>query len=117
MLARVITLRFDPVLGSFDDGPLRNFLKDKEVLSIRDHFFVKNEVPYLAVLVTYYPHRPETTAPLVAPKKQPDRSWRDLVTAEELPFSINCVIGVPNAAIAMGCHPMSSAPTSSLLPW
>ena len=40
MLARVITLRFDPVLSSFDDGPLRDFLKDKEVLSIRDHFFV-----------------------------------------------------------------------------
>ena len=50
MLARVITLRFDSVIGSFDDGPLREFLKDKEVLSIRDHFFVKNEVPYLTVL-------------------------------------------------------------------
>jgi hypothetical protein len=35
MLARVITLRFDPVIGSFDDSPLREFLKDKEVLSIR----------------------------------------------------------------------------------
>jgi ATP-dependent DNA helicase RecQ len=86
MLVRVITLRFNPVLGSFDDTALRDFLKDKEVLSIRDHFFVKNEAPYLAVLVTYYPHRPETTAPFVAPKKHPDKSWRDLVTTEELPL-------------------------------
>jgi len=55
MLARVITLRFDCVIGGFDDTPLRDFLKDKEVLSLRDHFFIKNDVPYLAVLVTYSP--------------------------------------------------------------
>ena len=88
MLARVITLRFDAVIGSFDDGPLREFLKDKEVLSIRDHFFVKNEVPYLTVLVTYYPHRPETTTPAMPRNQQPDgASWRTLVTEAELhPF-------------------------------
>ena len=45
MLMRVITLRFDPVTSSFDDGPVRDFIKDKEVLAIRDHFFMKNEVP------------------------------------------------------------------------
>jgi ATP-dependent DNA helicase RecQ len=46
MFVRVITLRFAPVSGIFDDSPLRDFLKDKEVLSIRDHFFIKHEVPY-----------------------------------------------------------------------
>jgi ATP-dependent DNA helicase RecQ len=87
MLVRVITLRFDAVIGSFDDGPLREFLKDKEVLSIRDHFFVKNEVPYLTVLVTYYPHRPEATTPAMLRNQQPDgASWRTLVTEAELPL-------------------------------
>ena len=38
MLARVITSRFEPVTGRFDDKPQLNFLKDKEILSIRGHF-------------------------------------------------------------------------------
>ncbi len=45
MLARVVTLRFDPVLEAFDDGPLQEVLKAREVFSIRDHFFMRNEVP------------------------------------------------------------------------
>jgi hypothetical protein len=39
MLARVITLRFDPLTGSFDDSPLRDLIKDKEVLAIRGRAF------------------------------------------------------------------------------
>ena len=35
MLARVVTLRFDPVLEGFDDEPLQEFLKAKEVFAIR----------------------------------------------------------------------------------
>ena len=50
MWVRIFTLKFDPVLGGFDDGEVRDFLKDKEVLPIRDHFFIKDEIPYLAVL-------------------------------------------------------------------
>ena len=45
MLARVVTLRFDPRLEAFDDGPLQEFLKAREVFAIRDHFFIRNEVP------------------------------------------------------------------------
>lgn len=67
MFVRVMTLRFDAVIGSFDDSPLRDFLKDKEVLSIRDHFFIKNEVPYLVVLITYAAQRPEAPATVGAP--------------------------------------------------
>ena len=37
MLVRIFTLKFDPVLGDFDGHNLRDFIKDKEVLSIRDH--------------------------------------------------------------------------------
>ena len=53
LLARLITLRFEQLLDGFDDTPLRDFLKDKEVFAIRDHFFVRNEMPYVAVVVTY----------------------------------------------------------------
>ena len=45
MLVRVFTLHFSSPLGGFDDGELRDFIKDKEVLSIREHFFVRDELP------------------------------------------------------------------------
>ncbi len=54
MLARVVTLRFDPALEAFDDGALQEFLKAKEVIAIHDHFFVRNEEPYLALLLATY---------------------------------------------------------------
>ena len=86
MLARVVTLRFDPQLEAFDDGPLQEFLKAREVFAIRDHFFVRNEVPYLAVLVTYGP-QPRSAEPAPADKARPrDASWRALVSEEDLPL-------------------------------
>ena len=50
MRARVVTLRFDPLLEAFDDAPLQELLKAREVFSIRNHFFVWDEVPpYLVI--------------------------------------------------------------------
>ena len=49
MQVRVVTLRFDPVLEAFDDSPLQELLKGREVFTIRDHFFVRNGVPYLGL--------------------------------------------------------------------
>lgn len=86
MLARVLTLRFDPLRGGFDDAPLYDFLKDKEVLAIHDHFFVKNDTPYVTVVVTY------TQAPAVAPAARPgtpqreDISWRQWVSEADVPL-------------------------------
>ena len=86
MLARVVTLRFDPLLEAFDDAPLQELLKAREVFAVRDHFFIRNEVPYLAVLVTYGP-QPRGAEPSPA-DKPPARSasWRSLVADEDLPL-------------------------------
>ena len=88
MLVRVFTLKFNPVLGGFDDGEVRDFIKDKEVLSIRDHFFVKDEVPYLAVLATYNPLQPEAETPSIArrPERERREAWRDLLKEEDWPL-------------------------------
>lgn len=82
MLARILTLKFDPVLGSFDDTGLRDFVKDKEVLSIRDHFFTRDEVPYLAVIVTYNLLRPEEGTKPDPEKKEKEREKEEDAGAE-----------------------------------
>ena len=51
MQVRVVTLRFDPVLEAFDDSPLQELRKGREVFTIRDHSFVRNGVPYLKQIV------------------------------------------------------------------
>ena len=42
MRIKVITLEFSTLSGCFDDAPLQDFIKDKNVLNVRDHFFVRN---------------------------------------------------------------------------
>jgi hypothetical protein len=53
MQVRIFTLRFNPVTESFDDSVVASFLADKDVLAIRDHFFVKDDTPYLTLVVRY----------------------------------------------------------------
>ena len=84
MLVRIITLRFDDVLGGFDDTPVQELIKDKAVLAIREYFFVKNTTPYLTLVVTY--DLAETPAPAPsAPKSQAVR-WHDLLDPADRPL-------------------------------
>lgn len=36
---RVLTVALDPRTGLFDDGPVRGYLADREVLRFEPHFF------------------------------------------------------------------------------
>ena len=87
MLARVLTLRFDQRLEAFDDQPLREFLAQREVLAISEHFFQCNHVPYMAVMVTYAlePSTPSSgSRDAVQGRKGVD--WRAQVGEADLPL-------------------------------
>jgi ATP-dependent DNA helicase RecQ len=49
-------------MGEFDDTPIREFSQDKEILQIRDHLLIRNEIPYLVLVIKYYPFRVEAQA-------------------------------------------------------
>ena len=53
MRVKLLTFRYSSSLGGFDDTPLLEFTRDKEVLSFREHFFTVNDMPHLACVVTY----------------------------------------------------------------
>jgi len=53
MLIKIFSLAFDPLHNGFDDSEIRDFIKDKEVLSIQEFFFVRHQTPYLALVVKY----------------------------------------------------------------
>lgn len=53
MRARILTLRFSPTLGGFDDTTLQDLLRDKELLELREHFFSFQDVAHLLCVVLY----------------------------------------------------------------
>jgi len=83
MLIKVITLSFNSALGCFDDSKLQEFLKNCEVISIRDHFFVRNEVPFLSLVIRYFPIRQELD-PNLLPQGKRDESWRSTLGESEM---------------------------------
>ena len=84
MLTKIFTLRFSELTDSFDDSPLREFIKNKEILSMRDHFFMRHEVPYLTMIVTYNLQTSEPTK--IETKKERDESWKTLLKPEDMPI-------------------------------
>ena len=42
MMTKVLTLRFNPLTGAFDDQPLVDFTRDKNLIDVRNHFFTQD---------------------------------------------------------------------------
>jgi superfamily II DNA helicase RecQ len=59
MRTRLLTLRYSESLGGFDDTPLLEFTRDKELTSFREYFFLVNDVPHLTCVLSY----PEAVVP------------------------------------------------------
>ncbi len=85
MLLKIFCLTFDSIRGGFDETEFRNFLKDQEIISIRDHLFIKNEIPYLTLVVKYYPFRQEAAQPIQKVGKEArNEDWRKLLTDADM---------------------------------
>ncbi|MBF0423375.1 MAG: HRDC domain-containing protein [Magnetococcales bacterium] len=85
---RVFTLKLNVLTGSFDDSEVRAFTSDKDVHSIRDHAFVHQGVPHLALVVTYHAasgsESSEPTGKNHANER--DESWRKVLKDADMPM-------------------------------
>ncbi len=81
MLIKVISLSFNSALGGFDDDEVREFLKDKELVSSRDYLFVKNETPYLVFVLKYCPVAQDVVK---SRSIQKERSWKKSLSEHEM---------------------------------
>ena len=84
MLIRIFTLKFHAATEHFDDEDVQEFIKDKEVLSIREHFFIKHETPYLVLVLTYLPGSDMPSG--ASGKNRKKERWRELISNEQLPL-------------------------------
>jgi superfamily II DNA helicase RecQ len=83
VLIKILSLTFDSARGGFNDDELRDFIKDKEIVSIRDHVFVRNEVPYLTLVIKYFPLRAEID-PKMEVRGKRDEPWREMLTEADM---------------------------------
>ena len=74
MRVKVLTLQFASSLGGFDDRPLADFIRDKELLEVREHFFIVHDQPHLACLVAYQDQLlPRTQSTTIEPTREQRR--------------------------------------------
>lgn len=89
MLIKIFTLRFQTTLDAFDDTLFVEFIKDKSVLSLKEYFFQKNEIPYLALIVTYEPVQASNILGFDksgASQKKKNDKWRTLLKESDMPL-------------------------------
>ena len=53
MQIKIFTMPFNAHLGIFDDEQFNNFSKDKELVSVNDYLFCRDETHYLTLVVKY----------------------------------------------------------------
>lgn len=84
---RVFTMPFNFQLGIFDDEEFNNFTKDKELVSVNDYLFQRDEIPYLTLVVKYKP----LSSIVLTSKKAQDKTkgneeWRKLLDDNTMPL-------------------------------
>lgn len=87
MRIHVLTLKFDPAREAFDDGELRDFIKDKEIVSCDSSFFSRNGQQYLSLVVAYHVSEtePEVSAETTR-KTGKTAAWRSMVSDADMPL-------------------------------
>ena len=53
MRIKLLTFRYSSTLGGLDDRALSEFIRDKDVIAFREHFYAVNEVPHLSCVIHY----------------------------------------------------------------
>ncbi|MFH1998515.1 MAG: HRDC domain-containing protein [Planctomycetota bacterium] len=78
MFFSTLTLRFNPDQGEIDDQRFQEFVKDKDVISVKEHFFLYRELPHLTLCVSW--RQPEAGSRRI---NKPDETWRNLLKTPE----------------------------------
>ena len=86
MMVKVFTLCFDPALGGFDDSAMREFLKDRRVLTVENHFFSHDHTPYLCLVVSYEAGTVSPAEQAATEQKKRDNSWKKLLGPDDMPL-------------------------------
>lgn len=84
MLIKIFCLPFDSVQSSFKETEVRDFFKDKQVVSVNDYFFTRNDIPYLTLVFKYLSQPPDETARVASTSSKKNESWKNLLSESDM---------------------------------
>ena len=85
---KLFAMRFCDELDGFDDEPLRAFMAGKEIVSLKEQFFFKDNVPYWSVMLMYKSKPRPIDLSKESQKKVEDKKddYRSVLTEESTPL-------------------------------
>lgn len=85
---KIFTLRFsDAIEGFLDQEALNAFMSDKEIVDVREEFFIKGNIPYLSVIIKYMGVSSETFTVKEDTKKEARKDeYSSILTEESRPL-------------------------------
>lgn len=83
MNVKIITLSFNTVSREFDDAEFSEFIVNKEILSVSEHFFIKNDSPYLTLIIKHL-HSEKSMIPESKNRPKVDESWKEQLKESDL---------------------------------
>lgn len=86
MMTKVLTLRFNPLAGAFDDQPLVDFTRDKNLIAVENHFFIHDGLPFLVMVIDYRPGELLELEERRDSRRQREDHWRETLSDQALPL-------------------------------
>ena len=85
---KLFAMRFCDEIDGFDDEPLRAFIAGKEIVSLKEQFFFKDNVPYWSVMLMYKSKPRPIDLSKESQKKVEDKKddYRSVLTEESTPL-------------------------------
>ena len=85
---KLFAMRFCDEIDGFDDEPLRAFMAGKEIVSLKEQFFFKDNVPYWSVMLMYKSKPRPIDLSKESQKKVEDKKddYRSVLTEESTPL-------------------------------
>lgn len=85
---KFFAMRFCDEIDGFDDEPLRAFMASKEIVSFKEQFFFKDNMPYWSVMLMYKSIPKPGDSSKESQKKEEDKKYdyRSFLTEESTPL-------------------------------
>ena len=85
---KLFAMRFCDELDGFDDEPLRAFMAGKEIVSLKEQFFFKDNIPYWSVMLMYKSKPGPIELSKEPAKKDEDKkeAYRSVLTEKSTPL-------------------------------
>ncbi|MGA1865118.1 MAG: hypothetical protein ACMUHX_08655 [bacterium] len=85
MLFKIFILRFSEHTEGFDDEQVRSFMINNNIISIREHFFRKGDVPYWGIMLVYEPMMEPKAVKKEEPQNVKKDDYRSLISRKQMP--------------------------------